>query len=231
MESVDLYCERIGTGLWSEPLNALTNMAFLVVAWLAWRLARAQAGPDAEAGLLIALVSAIGLGSGSFHTFANTFTQWLDVLPITLFTLAYVGIYCRKILGLRAWLLAGLMAAIALAMVAGRQFPGVLNGSLRYAPALVTVVGLGLLHSSQGRRERYSLLAASGAIFVALLFRSADMAACSQVPTGTHFLWHLFAAFAFYLALRGLIVNLAVTPTPFHQGPPPFEGPEERRTP
>lgn len=26
---VDLYCERTGSGLWAEPANALTNLAFI----------------------------------------------------------------------------------------------------------------------------------------------------------------------------------------------------------
>ena len=34
---VDGYCERTGPGYWSEPLNALSNAAFLVAAWASWR--------------------------------------------------------------------------------------------------------------------------------------------------------------------------------------------------
>lgn len=210
MEAVDLYCERIGPALWAEPLNAITNGAFLVVAWLVWRLARDTGGPDAETGLLIGLLAAIGTGSGLFHTFANTLTRWLDVVPIALFTLAYAWIYCRRILGLSAGTVLGLVAAAGLAIIVSRQFPGVLNGSLKYAPAFSLAVGLGTLHVMQGRRERYSLLAAAGVILVALFFRSVDMAACSQFPFGTHFLWHLFAALAFYFAARGLIANRAI---------------------
>ena len=30
--AVDHYCERIGAGLWSEPLNAVSNGAFLIAA-------------------------------------------------------------------------------------------------------------------------------------------------------------------------------------------------------
>ncbi|MBB3984658.1 hypothetical protein GGQ68_000974 [Sagittula marina] len=29
---IDLYCERAGTGLWSEPLNAWSNLAFPLAA-------------------------------------------------------------------------------------------------------------------------------------------------------------------------------------------------------
>ena len=35
-ESIDMYCERTDPGLWSEPLNALTNLAFLLAALFAY---------------------------------------------------------------------------------------------------------------------------------------------------------------------------------------------------
>ena len=35
---IDLYCERLSPGIWAEPINALTNLAFLVAAFAAWRL-------------------------------------------------------------------------------------------------------------------------------------------------------------------------------------------------
>ena len=37
-EAVDGYCERIDASVWSEPLNALTNIFFLVAA--VWVLRR-----------------------------------------------------------------------------------------------------------------------------------------------------------------------------------------------
>ena len=36
---VDDYCERLGPGLWAEPLNLVTNLAFLIAAIL-WRRCR-----------------------------------------------------------------------------------------------------------------------------------------------------------------------------------------------
>jgi len=32
---MDAYCERLGPGLFAEPLNALTNVSFLLAAWAA----------------------------------------------------------------------------------------------------------------------------------------------------------------------------------------------------
>ena len=58
-ESIDMYCERTDPGLWSEPLNAVTNLAFLVAAALLWRRAGRGAGRDMQVlTLLIAAVIA-----------------------------------------------------------------------------------------------------------------------------------------------------------------------------
>jgi hypothetical protein len=37
---MDAYCERVGMGLLAEPLNAVSNISFLLAAWAAWVLAR-----------------------------------------------------------------------------------------------------------------------------------------------------------------------------------------------
>ena len=36
---LDLYCERLSPGLLAEPLNALSNLAFLYAALTIWRTA------------------------------------------------------------------------------------------------------------------------------------------------------------------------------------------------
>ena len=157
MEAIDLYCERTGPGLWAEPLNAVTNAAFFVSAWFVWRLAQHSGGPDGGVRMLLGLMIAIGIGSSLFHTFANAATRALDVLPIALFVLAYLWLYCRKIIGIRPIPSAGLLSVVALAIYFGRQFPHLHNGLLTYAPALLVVVGLGLVHMLQARRARSTI--------------------------------------------------------------------------
>ena len=66
MEPIYAYCERLGPGLWAEPVNALTNAAFLMAAAVTWR--RWPDEPLCRA--LSAILGVIGLGSFLFHTFA-----------------------------------------------------------------------------------------------------------------------------------------------------------------
>ena len=212
MGTIDLYCERTDPSLWAEPVNVATNAAFLVSAWLVWRLARQSGGPDSSIRVLLGLMIAIGIGSGLFHTFANAATRIFDELPIALFVLAYVWLYCRQVFSFGPVLSAGLLVAALLAAYTGKQFPHVFNGSLMYAPALLLVVGLGLVHLLQTRRAPYDLLAAAGVFVVALFFRTIDNAICPAFPLGTHFLWHILDALACYLATRALIANLPGSP-------------------
>ncbi len=90
---IDLYCERIGPGFWAEPANALTNLAFPVVAWASWRMIRRSGTGSIGPSWLVALVISIGIGSFLFHTFATGWAQVLDVVPILLFQISYVWLY------------------------------------------------------------------------------------------------------------------------------------------
>jgi len=37
---MDLYCERLGPGLWAEPINASSNLTFFIAVWAIWHLAQ-----------------------------------------------------------------------------------------------------------------------------------------------------------------------------------------------
>src|SRR3546814_7159311 len=89
---IDLYCERVGPGLWSEPLNLVTNLAF-ILAGVLLVVALRRAGPavrrdPAIIGLAV-LVLVVGIGSGLFHSFATRWAALADVIPIALFILFY----------------------------------------------------------------------------------------------------------------------------------------------
>ena len=65
-ESIDLYCERTDPSFWAEPVNALTNIAFLIAAYAAYRLWRRDAPGDPNVRLSAAssalTPSLLGLG-------------------------------------------------------------------------------------------------------------------------------------------------------------------------
>ena len=207
-EPIDLYCERLGPGLWAEPINAFTNVSFLVAAFASWRLARKQSILFPGAWLLIGLMALIGVGSFVFHTFANAWSQIADVVPILAFQIVFLCVYARQVIGMRWASVAGFAFLFLCAAYLGRQFPGLLNGSLIYAPAFALVFGLGIFHWRNAKRGRGLLLWATLVFAASLFFRTIDLAVCSKVPIGTHFLWHLLNGLLVYLATCSLIMGV-----------------------
>jgi hypothetical protein len=217
-ETVDLYCERLGPTFWAEPVNAFTNASFLVGAWFAFFRAKQLGGMSPAVGSLLVLMCAIGLGSFSFHTMANNLTRFLDVLPILLFQLVYVWLYCREIAGVRPVCAGAIVFAYLVAEILGRQFPHILNGSLIYAPAIAVLFGLGIYHAVSRQNERFVVMGAALVFVVSLSCRTVDGFVCPYFPLGTHFLWHLFNGFVLYLLLRGFLANRSMGQGISHEG-------------
>jgi disulfide bond formation protein DsbB len=207
---IDLYCERAGPGLWAEPLNASTNLAYFAAAWALWRSAQTPSRPGTR--LLATLLAAIGTGSALFHTLATPWARILDEVPILLFQLSFLWLYGRWIVKIAAMPTAGWLVGFLIAVYAGRQNPDVLNGSLAYAPAFLLALGIGIYHCRTQRYGRFTVPAAVGIFVAAVLFRTMDNAVCQTIPLGTHFLWHLLTAVALYLFARGLLVNMPSRP-------------------
>ena len=205
---IDLYCERLGPGLWAEPINALTNLSFVIAAIAIWRLASRLNSSSFGIWLLIGLMAAIGAGSGLFHTFATPWARVLDVLPILLFQVAYLWIYGGQIIKMQTGYQTAAVALFIVAAYFGRQFPHLLNGSLIYAPAFMLLLGLGIYHYRHVRKQRTLLLWATSVFLLSLFFRTIDEAACAYIPIGTHFFWHLFNGLVVYMAARSLLINL-----------------------
>ena len=129
------------------------------------------------------------------------------MLPILLFQGSYLWLYGRRIIRMGRLSTTALLVAFIIAAAIGAQFTALLNGSLGYTPALLVLVGLGAYHVAESENARPALLAAAGVFIVSVFFRSIDLAACEQISTGTHFVWHALNAGVVYLVMRGLVLN------------------------
>jgi hypothetical protein len=208
---IDIYCERLGPEFWAEPLNALSNGAFIVAAWLAWSLARQRAtGVSLQSGVLIALVATIGVGSFLFHTLAVRWAMLADVIPISVYQLLFLVFYTRWVARLsivRVVLCVAAFFAVSFAFAALPEHW--LNGSLSYGSALVFILGMGLYHRRASKREPQVLLLAVAVFVVSLAFRSLDMRVCASLSVGTHAVWHVLNGVVLYLTTRGFVLNEA----------------------
>jgi len=211
---IDNYCERIDPGFWSEPLNALSNGAFILAAahgLILW----GRAGSKDWASLwLIAVSAVVGLGSFLFHTSANRLALLADVLPIAVFIYSYFLLAMHRYLRLRivsAVAVTVLFAAFSLSFdrLWFGLFPGItLNGSVGYIPAALAMLSVGLLCLvGKARQPGRALLLAACTFALSLFFRSIDSAACSALPVGTHCLWHVLNALVLGILMRTAIAH------------------------
>lgn len=196
---INVYCERTAPGLLNEPVNAFTNLAFILAAWLVWRQAKAEARLELPLKILIGLVFAIGVGSTLWHTFAQRWAGAADVIPIMLFIVTYVGMAMWRYFGMRGAeavtiAVAFLFFAAGLRQAAVAGLPSVLSPSFGYLPALVALLACGVLLSLRRHPVGVWLLGAAGVFVVSLTFRGLDHHVCDAFPIGTHFLWHLLNA-------------------------------------
>ncbi|WP_294642622.1 hypothetical protein [uncultured Aureimonas sp.] len=203
---IDAYCERLGPGLSAEPLNAATNLAFLLGAAVAWRHWRTRPDRDGITLAFILLVAVIGVGSFLFHTFANGWSLLADVIPIAVFIYGFFALALFRFIGLRpALAVAGTIGFAVAAQVVERLAGPVLGSSASYLPALLALGGIGGVLLARRHGAGRWLLAAAAVFVLSLTFRTLDTPLCAGLPFGTHFLWHVLNAVTLTLCLMAAI--------------------------
>lgn len=204
---IDNYCERIDPGLLSEPINAFTNIAFFIAAGACWLLYKKQGNNNIDNIILILLIGTIGTGSILFHTFASNWAEWLDIVPILVFQIFFLWTYIRKIVKLSIPSSFGIMGIFFSLGALSSHYDSILNGSMVYMPALITLLTLGTLHYSTCRDNGRMMIIYACIVFcVSLFFRTIDESMCSNIPIGTHFVWHILNAGVLYFLTAAFIL-------------------------
>lgn len=201
-QQVIAYCERTDLSYWSEPVNAVTNAAFLIAAAAVWPMVRAVRGRGRGlAHAMVVVLAVIGIGSFLWHTHATRWAGLADVAPIVLFILIYIFAATRDLLRLRPVWAGGAVLAFfpyagALVWLAGQgalalgwPAPGA-NGAYFSVVVLITIYGLALLRGGAAETG-WGLLTGALILSVSLGFRVADDAVCAGFALGTHFMWHV----------------------------------------
>lgn len=191
---VDGYCERLAPGFWAEPINAVTNAAFLIAALIMAIRLRGTALPLAH--VLTALLAIIGVGSFLFHTYAAPWAAVLDVVPIILFALIYLYAASRSFLGFpplwSALTIPAFLGVTALILPVLSQLP-LYGASASYLSLPLVILLYAWLLRADPRLSR-GLALGAGVLLLSLTFRSLDMPICDALQIGTHFMWHILNA-------------------------------------
>lgn len=197
---VDAYCERLDPGFWAEPLNAVSNAAFLIGALAAWLIAvREGRDRDWAVRALVGVLTLIGIGSFLFHTFATGWAAAADVIPIMAFIALYLYLALKRYFRLPVWAALGLTVgwmAVSPALGAWlRPAIGDLNGSIMYVPTWLLIVGVAVILAIRAHPAWRGVAAGGALLAVSLTFRTLDDqtgAICAAFPAGLHWGWHLF---------------------------------------
>ena len=228
-EKIFAYCERgQDPSFWAEPLNAVSNAAFVLLALVAlWQIGRLRPQARSLYAWTLALIAiVIGIGSFLFHTVAESWAGAMDVIPIFIFMLLAVYTLGRRLFGWPiwgAWLgLAGFIGLGALISQAPCPF-GIFCASKGYLAAFFTLlIGGAALARSEGAdlaQAGKTLMLAGGVFAVSLTFRSLDRPICDLTVVagyrmGLHYWWHLLNATVLFLVIRAIWMQEAAADKP-----------------
>ncbi len=202
--AIDGYCERMGPEYWAEPVNALTNIAFILVAVVMWR--RAKGVWLAQA--LVLVLFAIGLGSWLFHTHAQVWAALADTVPILCFILLYVFAINRYSWHMRFWVaiaVTALFIPYTAALVPLFQSIVFMEISAVYWPVPLLIAIYAVLLRNRDVVLSRGLAIGAALLVISLTFRSLDDTLCTAIPVGTHFMWHILNA-----AMLGWMIEVFV---------------------
>ena len=201
--SVDIYCERLDASFLAEPINAISNLSFIVAGFFLWRLR------SSRSKLMAILIILIGLGSFSFHTFANRLTGLLDVLAIALYLVAFAFMIPKQWSRNSILIQLGSVLLLILSIVLAQLLISHLKPALPWLPPgvylgawLALIIFTLVTQYSNPSAARFLWMAVI--VFPAsLLSRQIDMPLCDSIG-GSHWLWHLFNGLTLYLTSYGL---------------------------
>ena len=187
---IDIYCERLDIGIWAEPINAVTNVVFILASIVMWLRCKNLV----EGRILCFLLFLIGCGSFLFHTFAQTWAAILDVTAILIFILSYLFVANRRFL---AWSKMISLIGVILFFPYHLLLTSILSNiqlfgsSVQYIPvAILIFIYSGLLRKSEPNLSRGLFIGAS-ILCLSIVSRTIDEPLCSILSVGTHFVWHI----------------------------------------
>ncbi|MEO0654098.1 MAG: ceramidase domain-containing protein [Pseudomonadota bacterium] len=187
---IDGYCERTDPSYWAEPINAVTNAAFLIAAILMW--GRTAGMPLGRA--LCVILAAIGTGSYLFHTHAQVWAAVADTTPIALFILTYLFAANAHYLRWPLWgALVGTAAFIPYVLITVPLFQSLpfFEISAGYWPVPLLIGTYAWLLRRRHPETARGLAIGTGILIASLVLRSIDEPLCATIPIGTHFWWHI----------------------------------------
>ena len=193
---MDFYCERTNEQIFNEPVNAISNIFFIIVSLSLIKILRKNQSNKIYYIQPI-LIFFIGIGSFLFHLNPNIITLYSDVIPIFLFSLSFIFFFNRDVININYLnnALLFLLFFFLFLFITPKLNYEILNGSEFYFANyfFLTMYTIWLYF----KKSDFFQLLLLGFIFfnLSILLRSLDNHICEYFSIGTHFLWHFLNAY------------------------------------
>ena len=94
---MDFYCERTNEQIFNEPINAISNIFFIIVSLSLIKILKKNKSNNIYY-IQPVLIFFIGIGSFLFHLMPNLITLYSDIIPIFLFSLSFIFLFNRDVI-------------------------------------------------------------------------------------------------------------------------------------
>lgn len=194
------YCENMTGYLMTQPTNVLSNIVFWLAAYWLWHHRSRFILPIYKVILLAIGAFFVGYNSAIWHYLGTQWSLLLDISSICFYAVISMYLVFRdRLLWPRLLSFAAIMLTIASAIWFKDFMPHVFTlNSGAFIPLVIGLTGLGIYMKSG------DVILAGLSLGTGLLFRVIDLASCSYIPFGTHFLWHILAGVALWLFTKTL---------------------------
>ena len=186
------YCERTTLEAFGEPINALSNLAFIFCGLILIFKKKIKFNP------LPYLVIFIGISSFLFHYLPTKLFSILDIFSIALFVIFYNILLTKNILKypMSYSILSSLLLLLISYFTGTLLLYSIIGSSSFYLGILIYM--LFILFLIRKIENRKYFLFAIILFTISILFRTIDNFLCNYFLYGTHFIWHILNSLVLY---------------------------------
>jgi hypothetical protein len=215
-----IYCEQPIYQAFFEPINTITNLAFMIAGVILFTQLKKKNLLDIKGIYFSSLLIVIGLGSFAWHLYRSDVTVMLDSIPIAVFVLTYLFFYIMQMN--KNWVLRiglflsffGYVIFLTKVLSEIENYWLLTNGGMQYIVALSFFVVLQIFN----RNWNPALIKPSFIVVLlfafSIFFRQTDLLVCEYIGFGTHFMWHILNGVVLYLFVRMLYISVLIDVKP-----------------
>ena len=189
------YCERTNFDAFGEPLNAISNLAFILCGLILIFRKKMKLSPLPYAVIFI------GISSFLFHYIPTKIFSALDIFSIILFVIIYNTILTKRILNYsnKYSIISSVLLLLISYLVGILFFQTIIGSSSFYLGLLIYMVFISFLLKKSPNKKFF--LFAIVLFIISIIFRSIDIYLCNFILFGTHFIWHIMNSLVTYFLI------------------------------